>query len=401
MNPRRQAIFILSQWMETGAFPNRLIKETDNHALVTNLVYTTLRYLRTLEWVVRKFVRKMPGGETGSALLIGSAQLLFMPGMAPYAAVNESVAAAKIASSRSAALVNGVLRNIARQKQTILDNIAKQSEGIRLSHPDILLKRWQREFGKEQTAAICEWNNQPATTYLSYAREAQELEPCFHPLPRGQRVDSMAGFYEGEFIVQNPATALSIRLLDVQPGIKVLDACAAPGGKTVQIAWRMGKPLVPGHRLTSVDLHNDRINLLRETLSRTRLDWVNIRQGDLCETPLATLEPGVLYDRILLDAPCTNTGVLQRRPDARWRWSTKRLQQLVVTQQKMLTNLLPLVAPNGRLVYSTCSLEPEENQMQIEKALQEFPAFVCQEMTTIIPGLSGTDGAFACALQRL
>lgn len=429
MSSRREAIFVITNWLQTKSFPDRLISDSSDRAFVTDLVYTTVRRYRTLDWAVRKFVKKMPQGETGAALLTGACQILFMPDVADYAAVNESVEAAKIASKKTAGLVNGVLRNLLRQRDAVLADLSVQPLGIRLSHPDALVTRWLERFGAEETAALCEWNNTPAETFLAYPPPAAPLPPSsaqplanaehgqmscpkpvedggcdtsspFTPLPRGTRVEDAPGYAEGAFIVQDPATSASLDLLDARPGLRVLDACAAPGGKTVQIAWRMGPPTTADHALVAMDLHDDRLTTLRANLERTRQTWVTVAKADLTDDPQKLQESLGLFDRILLDAPCSNTGVLRRRPDARWRWTAKRMKQLAATQYQMLENLLPLLAPGGRLVYSTCSLEHEENRRQITLLRKAHPEMACVAVEERIPTRSKTDGAFACALER-
>jgi 16S rRNA (cytosine967-C5)-methyltransferase len=180
----------------------------------------------------------------------------------------------------------------------------------------------------------------------------------------------------------------------------VLDACAAPGGKTIQIAWRMGLPASDNHRLVALDLHEDRLETVRANLARTKQTWVTVCQGDLTENPGAALAPFGLFDRILIDAPCSNSGVLRRRPDARWRWTTKRMKKLADTQAVMLENALAFLAPKGRLVYSTCSLEPEENRRQITVLRRAHPELACVAVEERIPTRSQTDGAFVCAFER-
>ncbi len=420
MSSRREAVFIVTNWLQTNAFPDRLISESTDRAFVTDLVYTTVRRYRTLDWAVRKFVKKMPRGETGAALLTGACQILFMPDVADYAAVNESVEAAKISSRKTAGLVNGVLRNLLRQRDAMLAELAAQPLGIRLSHPDALITRWLDRFGADETAALCEWNNTPAETFLAYPPTASAplpspLQPfacpelvegraynnseLFTPLPHGKRVEEVPGYAEGAFIVQDPATAASLDLLDVRPGLRVLDACAAPGGKTVQIAWRMGPPATENHKLVALDLHDDRLAILRTNLERTRQTWVTTDKADLTADPNSLQKRFGLFDRILLDAPCSNTGVLRRRPDARWRWTTKRMKQLAAMQYQMLETMLPLLAPGGRLVYSTCSLEQEENRRQITLLRKAHPEMSCVAVEERIPIRSHTDGAFVCALE--
>ena len=398
MSSRREAIFVVTRWLETHDFPDRMISDSPDRAFVTDLVYTTVRRQRTLRWALERLVKKMPRGETEAALLVGAAQLLFMPSVAEYAAVNETVEAAKLASAQTSGLVNAVLRNLLRQREALLAELAQASIGIRSSHPDALVARWLERFGEAETLALCEWNNTPAETYLAHPPGAPEP---FTAVPRGTRVEAIPGYGEGQFIVQDPATAPAIDLLDVRPGLRVLDACAAPGGKTVQIAWRMGAPgSDPNHRLVALDLHEDRLQTVRENLARTRQEWVTVCQGDLLEAPQAALAPFGPFDRILIDAPCSNTGVLRRRPDARWRWTTKRMKKLAETQAAMLESALSLLAPNGRLVYSTCSLEHEENRRQITVLRKAHPELACLAVEERVPTRSQTDGAFACALER-
>lgn len=387
----------MTRWLATQDFPDRLIPDGPDRAFITDLVYTTVRRRRTLQWLLERLVRKMPKGETEAALLVGACQIVFMPDVADYAAVNETVEAAKLTSKQTAGLVNGVLRNLLRQRDALLADLAKQSVGIRTSHPDALVTRWTDRFGAAETLALCEWNNTPAETFLAYPPGAPEP---FAPLPRGTRVEEVPGYADGAFIVQDPATAPAIDLLHVKPGLKVLDACAAPGGKTVQLAWRMGPPVSANHLLVALDLHDDRLATIRANLERTRQTWVTVQKGDLTDNPAAALAPFGLFDRILLDAPCSNSGVLRRRPDARWRWTTRRMKHLAAAQALMLENALPLLAPGGRLVYSTCSLEQEENRQQITALRKAHPELACIGVEERIPTRSHTDGAFACAFER-
>ena len=167
MNSRREAIFIITRWLATQEFPDRMIPDDPNRAFITDLVYTTVRRKRSLTWALERFLKKMPKGETEAALLVGACQLLFMSDVADYAAINETVEAAKVASQRTAGLVNGVLRNLQRQREQVLSELATQPIGIRVSHPDALVTRWLHRFGPEETLALCEWNNEPPDTWLA------------------------------------------------------------------------------------------------------------------------------------------------------------------------------------------------------------------------------------------
>lgn len=391
---RREAIFVLAQWLETGDFPSRMISPGVNRSFVTDLTGTVLRRYRTLDWMLRRFVKKMPKGETYAALLTGAAQLFFMPTVKDYAALNETVEAAKRASRASAPFVNGVLRALSRNRDQVLKDLSAQSLGVRHSHPDALVKRYLARFGGEKTATLCAWNNTAPSTYLAYPPHAASR---YVELERGKRVEDVPGYADGAFIVQDPATAFSVDLLAPAPGMRILDACAAPGGKTVQIAWRMGG----AGELIACDAHDDRLMTLRENLKRTKLDFVKVERADMSGDPgaLPQLQGG--FDRILLDVPCSNTGVLRRRADARWRWSVKRMNALVETQRKILDNAAGLLKPGGRIVYSTCSLEVEENSEQVEAFLKRNPSFAVSEMRESFPPETGCDGAFAAALDRI
>ena len=205
------------------------------------------------------------------------------------------------------------------------------------------------------------------------------------------RVEEADGFAEGAFIVQDPGTRLSVELLDPRPGELVLDACAAPGGKTTQIAWR-------GAAVTACEVNPKRRRRLESNLKRLGLDGKVHVASEL--VPLATPDGARLFDKVLVDAPCSNTGVLRRRPDARWNWSREKLSMLVKLQAQILDVAAKLVAPGGRLVYSTCSNEPEENQDQVSAFLARHPDFTLAGSRESIPVETGFDGAFAAALVR-
>ncbi|MDD2599988.1 MAG: transcription antitermination factor NusB [Kiritimatiellae bacterium] len=399
MNTRREAIFIITRWLLNREFPDRIIGDSPDRAFVIDLTYTTIRGYATLRWVLERFIKKMPQGETLATLLLGAAQILLMDDVADHAAVFETVEAAKTTSKKSAGLVNGVLRNIIRSREEILLDLATQPLALRKSHPEALAARWIARFGEEESGRLFDWNNTPAETFISRKPPGDGVS-SFELVPRGTRVVDLPGYEEGEFIVQDPATSIAIELLDLKPGLKVLDACAAPGGKTVQIAWRVGDPLTTGGKVLALDLHEERIATIRENLHRTRLEWVEVEQANLMEPINEIREKHAFFDRILLDVPCSNSGVLRRRPDARWRWSLRRMEKLVIAQQKIIAHAAKLLAPGGILVYSTCSLEPEENQELIAAFIKRYSRFKVIRSLERIPTRDGCDGAFACALTH-
>jgi len=309
-----------------------------------------------------------------------------MPEVPDFAAVNETVEAAKACENPSVArVVNGVLRNLLRRRDEFSAMIASSPFDVRESMPSELARRWVVRFGADVAEKLAQWHNEPAETYLAYS------DGRFEKLPRGMRVEEADGFAEGAFIVQDPGTRLSVELLDPRPGELVLDACAAPGGKTTQIAWR-------GAAVTACEVNPKRRRRLESNLKRLGLDGKVHVASELA--PLATPDGTRLFDKVLVDAPCSNTGVLRRRPDARWNWSREKLSMLVKLQAQILDVAAKLVAPGGRLVYSTCSNEPEENQDQVSAFLARHPDFTLAGSRESIPVETGFDGAFAAALVR-
>lgn len=395
MNSRRTAAFAIVRWLATHEFPADMLPQGGpDRAFVQDLVYTVVRRLRPLRSVLGELMAKWPKGELEALLYVGAAQILYMPDVPDFAAVNETVAAAK-ASGREKRLdrvVNGVLRNLLRRREEFEAKLAAAPLAERESFPNALVKRWIERYGAENAEALAKWHNTPAETWLAYPPSEDGAPGRFVRLERGRRVNDVEGYAEGAFIVQDPATAGAVELLDVKPGLTVLDFCAAPGGKSVQIAWR----LKGQSRLVAQEVNPRRLARLRENISRMRLDQVQV----VGKAPAG--EGGVVaqFDRVLADVPCSNTGVLRRRPDARWRWDADHLKQLVSLQAEILSSAAAHVAPGGLLVYSTCSNEPEENEAQIAAFLAAHPEFSEVARRESLPFETGHDGAFACAMRR-
>ena len=381
MNSRRTAAFIISRWLLTHEPVQDMLPNGPDRAFVQDLVYTVIRRFRPLRRVLGEFVQRWPKGELEALLLVGGAQILYMPSVPDFAAVSETVGAAKKCPNKSIAkVVNGVLRNLLRRRAEMEASLAAAPLAERESYPNALVERWIARYGADLAARLAAWHNEPAETWLAYrSGEVTRLE-------RSRRVSDVPGFSEGEFVVQDPATLGAVELLDVRPGMSALDFCAAPGGKTAQIAWRMKGE----GRLVAQEVNPRRLARLRENLARLKLDWVKTTEQ----------EPVGLFDRVLVDAPCSNTGVLRRRPDARWRWNKARLAELVALQREILSKAVDYVAPGGTLVYSTCSNEPEENEECVAAFIAAHPDFKETARRVSFPPDSGHDGAFAAALVR-
>ena len=387
-NSRRTAAFIVLKWLRTKDFPATMLPEGPDRAFVQDLVYTVLRRLRALRKVLGVLVAKWPKGELEAFLYVGAAQILYMKDVPDYAAVNETVEGAKLCPQKSLAkVVNGVLHNLIRRRDEFEALLSAAPLEERESFPTELVRRWTARFGAENAAKLCAWHNEPAKTFLA------RKDGSFVELERGRKVTEVSGYAEGEFIVQDPGTALAVERVDAKPGDVILDACAAPGGKTIQLAWR-------GAKVTACEVNPKRRRKLDENLKRVGLaDQVEVIEQLPCVSALSTKHQA-LGTKILVDAPCSNTGVLRRRPDARWNWSVEKLAALVKLQAEILDQVAPLVAPGGTLVYSTCSNEPEENDEQVKAFLARHSDFTLDITRESIPFESGHDGAFAARLVR-
>ena len=375
-----------------------MLPEGQDRAFVQDLVYTVLRRLRALRKVLGVLVPKWPKGELEAFLYVGAAQVLYMKDVPDYAAVNETVEGAKLCPQKSVAkVVNGVLHNLIRRRDEFEALLAAAPLEERESFPTELVKRWTSRFGAENAAKLCAWHNEPAKTFLA------RKDGSFVELERSKKVTDVPGFAEGEFIVQDPGTALAVELMDAKPGDEILDACAAPGGKTIQLAWR-------GAKVTACEVNPKRRRKLEENIIRSRsevevigaLTGEDFRRGTedgsaIKQSNNQTIEQ---FPKVLVDAPCSNTGVLRRRPDARWNWSVEKLESLVKLQAEILDQAARLVVPGGTLVYSTCSNEPEENLDQVNAFLARHADFSLDTTRESVPFESGHDGAFAARLIR-
>ncbi|MDZ8118281.1 16S rRNA (cytosine(967)-C(5))-methyltransferase RsmB [Pontiella agarivorans] len=417
-NSRLIAAEIVFQWLEHQDFPDRsLAKLKQDHAFILEVVNGVVRNRLKLQWLETKWVKNEPKLIFKAILWVGLYQILFMK-VEDYAAINETVQAAKERPGGlgPAKLINAILRRAQREKDDLFKSLESQPDYIRLSHPEFLMERWKKTYGEADAVALAEWNNEPPSTILRIEQSAvdaaefidklreADIEPLLHPysdkeiflvLPRGIPVKKVPGYDEGWFTVQDPATSVSVDLLAPRPGETVLDACAAPGGKTAMIAGRMDRR----GELVAMDLHDDRIRVLEENKKRLKLDWIATVKGD-ARKPQAVFSNDRKFDAILLDVPCLNTGVFKRRADARWRVTEERIETITKLQYEILTACSELLAEKGRLVYSTCSLEPEENEELVTRWIANHSGFRLVKTGKAFPPDSGTDGAFAALIRK-
>lgn len=384
-------------------------------SLLAEIVYGVLRRRLTLDSVLASFSRTPPARmdwECLSLLRLGAYQILFLDRIPPSAAVNESVKmASKVGVSSAKGFINAVLRSLLRglvhpraerpaspsqsvhlrlntwavfNKPVLPDPGAGQAAYLAAaySHPEWLVAGWLARFGEEGTVSILRADNEtpPLTVRVNRLKtdraallrrlraegvEAGEGEaPLAVRLSGAARIGGLASFQEGLYQVQDETSMRAVELLDPRPGETILDLCAAPGGKATQIAEQMEDRGI----LVAADRSIERLHKVRENLQRLGIRCVRCVAAD-CARPWT--RASALFDRVLVDAPCSNTGVLGRRVEARWRVTRNEVLQLARLQRALLMSAADVARPGGVVVYSTCSIEAEENEALVAEVAAE------------------------------
>ncbi|MCW1925948.1 16S rRNA (cytosine(967)-C(5))-methyltransferase RsmB [Luteolibacter arcticus] len=400
-SPRRAAVSILRAWTKGHAYAENLIERhasrndlsSADRALLNAIVLGVLRNLRLLDHWISQLRKGKLDDETRDILRVGLCQLLILE-LPDHAAVFETV---ELGKSGARGLINAVMRRAAATKKKLFDLEGVPPETC-YSHPEWLFKRWKKAYGKEEAIELMAFNNHPAPTIA-------RLNPLVASDFQAPESDLPDGFFQiegpipnhllasGAIYIQDPATRHSVDLLDPRPGERVLDACAAPGGKAFLIAAAQGG----GKDLVCTDSNEKRLPRLRENLERLQIKDAEIDCHDW-----STPGPGKwhgAFDAILLDVPCSNTGVFRRRVDVRWRLKPADITALTKLQRQIIENALPCLKPGGRLVYSTCSVEAEENAALIDAVLADHPELSLEDTRQALPQRDGTDGAFAACLR--
>ncbi|NNG15452.1 MAG: 16S rRNA (cytosine(967)-C(5))-methyltransferase RsmB [Gemmatimonadales bacterium] len=349
-------------------------------------------------------------------LRLGAYQLTVLDRIPPHAAVSTSVTLAKeLRGARASGFVNAVLRRLPLDERMPSPSMAPAEFATAYAHPPWLVERWVGRFGPEATRRLLEWNNhkprlvlQPARRDLAEIRtqlDARNIECTAAPFEAGLSVEAgrpreLPGYDTGDFHIQDPAQALVLQFIDPRPDDLVFDACAAPGGKAIALG-RVTRSVI------AAEIQRDRLRRLLENVQRAGSGRERPILADAARPPVRPV------DLAVLDAPCLATGTMARHPDARTRVSTRALERLTEIQRKLLTRVAGAVRPGGLLVYATCSLEPEENEQQVDRFLSEHTEFVRESSgsvpavllspagdLTILPHVHGMDGSYAARLRR-
>ena len=387
-----------------------------DRGLCQELVYGAVRWQRTLDWLI---ARKTPGRTQKLTLQIllrlGLYQMFWLGRIPDHAAVHETVELARrLGFGPQSGFINALLRGYSRERPATVELLAAlktNDPSLGCSHPEWLWQRWSAAFGPESAVRLLDWNNSPPPTYArvntlrttatqltdAWRAEGVSFTPCawdwtgdhlVFRLDSHPALASLPSFADGRFYIQDPSTLLAVQTLNPQPGEQILDLCAAPGGKTTFIAQRVSN----NGTLLASDAHADRLALIDQNCRRLGVTCVR--------TSLATdVAPAPAFDRILVDAPCSNTGVLRRRVDLRWRLQLAEINRLAAAQLRLLEQAAARLRPGGTLVYSTCSLEPDENHAVVAAFLAAQPSFRLVTERQLTPTAHQVDGAYVAHLQ--
>ena len=426
-NPRQIAARVLSQRLNRSEFTENLLEialatarlSPADRGLCHELVCGVVRWQATLDRLIAR--KTTPGREPRPALInllrLGLYQIFWLDRIPPHAAVHETVELAKRSGYVSqSGFINAVLRAYLREfdeVKKILADMKVSQPALGWSHPEWLVERWQKNFGDEKTRQLLEWNNTPPKTFArvnTLKTDAGKLverwreenveydfftrewigENLAFELKAHPPLNSLPSFRGGWFYIQDPSTLFAVRELGAQPGETILDLCAAPGGKAMFIAQQMDNHGC----LVAHDSFADRLKLIRENCQRLGVTCAEIT-SDL-KSEISNLK----FDRVLVDAPCSNTGVMRRRVDLRWLIQPHEIERLRATQLVLLKQAAAVLKPGGVLVYSTCSLEPEENSEVVKEFLSEHQNFKLETERQLLPFADSVDGAYVARLKH-
>ena len=421
--PWSHAARLVARWVETGERVDTLLESLPraltgmDRGRCQNLFLGAVRHRGRLEAHLKELITLLPRPRVQGILLVAGFELIEGGDEHHAARVGHHAVeqAKKLASESEARLVNAVVRKLAAglAMEPVPAASASAEELARyFSHPEWLVKRWLAQFGAEATRALLEWNQKPAPIYARWRSrerapnddELKWLTPSkwagFHEVKSGNWPQVEAALAAGLLYLQDPGTRLAVELLAPTAGETVLDVCAAPGGKSLAIADALGTG-----RVVAVDLPTTRVERLKENLGRVSGVTTSLVQGDLSVSGVAIFEEQSLpkdYAAVLIDVPCTNTGVMRHRADVKWRLQAGDFAKHAKQQLGLLMAAAQCVAPGGRIVYSTCSLDEDENEDVVEAFLKKTAgSFTLERSAVAKPWIAGHDGAAAFLLRRV
>jgi 16S rRNA (cytosine967-C5)-methyltransferase len=407
---RRAAFAVVRRVFEQDAYADRALHgeakglDPRERALAMQLAFGTVQRRLSLDHMIEQLARPVDelDPRTLAALRLGLYQLAFLDGVAAHAVVGESVELAKGSRGGGHKLVNAVLRRATRELPALPSDTTPAGAAIAHSYPPWLVELWWARFGADTARALLRAGNEPGELALranALVTTAAELaaalpvptRPAGDELPEGLVVEGPfdAHAHElwraGAYAPQSRAAMLVARTLDPQPGERVLDLCAAPGGKTTHVAALMGDRGV----VVAVERHGGRADALRRSCARLRATSVDVVVQDA-----ARFAADAPFDRVLIDPPCSGLGTLQGHPDLRWRMSPEAIERLAATQRSIVAAGVAALGPGGTLVYSTCTLSPAENEEQVA-----FSGLRVESERLVLPHRDRTDGFYIARMR--
>lgn len=390
MNSRNIAVNVLERVINEGAYSNIILSNELNKsdlsdkdkALTTEIVYGTLRRLKTIDMIIGSFVKDTSIMDKKILIILRVAlyQMRFLDKIPPYAACNEAVEMAKEISEKDSKLVNGILRNYLKNENTLEINFRNKVDEIayELSYDPWMVRMFIKQYGeKEALRILYGLNNTPKVTVRvnnlksNYEDVFEELEEAGYnvedgticpeaiSITAGSGIEKNALFIDGKVTVQDESAMLIAPLLDINEGQTVLDLCSAPGGKTTHIA----ELLENTGEVLAFDLHEQKLDLIKENCER--LGLTNVKFGAMDATKLNT-DLVNIADRVLIDVPCSGIGIIRKKPEIKWNKKRKDLKEIVTVQRDIMDNAWEYLKKGGVMVYSTCTLNKEENEENIE-----------------------------------
>ncbi|MDP3979938.1 MAG: 16S rRNA (cytosine(967)-C(5))-methyltransferase RsmB, partial [Chlamydiota bacterium] len=423
---RKAALFVLNAYEDRGCRLKKAFQDAQHHypgltgadfRLAHEIAYGVVRYQLHLDWCLQELLhrsRKKLDRSLRNILRIGLYQLRFLNRIPAYAAVNGCVELARLVhQSAKSGFVNGVLRSYIRSSENIRwPDERTKFLSVYYSYPEPLVLRWLSNFGDEKTESLLERNNQRPFLGLRINPEKTDRDGLVEKLKNSgipvtlceknaaivhvqswTHIENTQMYEEGLMQVQDESALLPVHALNLEPHLMVLDLCAAPGGKTTAMAQLMHDQGM----IVACDLSAKRLRILDANKKRLDLHCIRTVAGDATN---ASQWLKLSFDRILVDAPCTNTGVLSRRIEARWRFDNEYLRRMVQMQHKILTEALCLLRDGGLLVYSTCSIDSAENGELVEKVISCFPNMRLIEQLSYFPDAC-QDGGYWAKIQRI
>lgn len=437
---REVALDVLTAVEEEGSYSNLVLNQMLNRirleradiGLATELVYGTISRLNTIDYFLAQFVAKglhklQPW--VRNLLRFSFYQIYYLDRIPTHAAVNEAVNIAKRRGHQGiSGMVNGVLRNVIRRREELVipqDLPAAKRIALQHSLPEWMVARWIKQYDEATAEQICISNNEPPSVSIrvnthrtsrpailellqneGYDVEVSPLSPDGILVHGGGNMALTSWYRDGLISVQDESSMLVAEAVQAQAGMKVLDCCAAPGGKSVHLAEKMKD----SGQIIANDIHEHKRQLVDDQAERLQLSIIETAVGDALT--LTERYPAASFDRILLDAPCSGLGVIRRKPDLKWNKSVADIKEIVQFQQQLLQNISTLLKPDGIMVYSTCTIERTENEAIVESFLQQndqfevvpFEPIQTNHATTgiqILPQDFHSDGFYIAALRKI